>query len=115
MNAVVKDKNLPLVKLLLSNQADIKLKNNAGGTALTVAISAASAKIVKLLISNGMTIDPNWKDEEQDSQLHYLLSCSDASNKKRLELVKLLVDNHHPIDKENSVCCVYVMVILIIF
>eukprot|EP01124_Arcella_intermedia_P008411 TRINITY_DN152_c0_g1_i14.p1 TRINITY_DN152_c0_g1~~TRINITY_DN152_c0_g1_i14.p1 ORF type:complete len:577 (+),score=148.86 TRINITY_DN152_c0_g1_i14:3414-5144(+) len=102
MNAVVKDKNLPLVKLLLSNQADIKLKNNAGGTALTVAISAASAKIVKLLISNGMTIDPNWKDEEQDSQLHYLLSCSDASNKKRLELVKLLVDNHHPIDKENS-------------
>ncbi|XP_068687498.1 uncharacterized protein [Montipora foliosa] len=78
-------KDVPLVKLLLENKADVDIQGENGETPLHKAVTQKDVPLVKLLLEN--KADVNIRDWSGKSPLHK------AVTQKDVPLVKLLLEN----------------------
>lgn len=65
--AVIREKNLSTIELLLKRGASVAVKNKAGDTALALAAATAKLDVVKLLLNHGA--DPHTKNGAGDTAL----------------------------------------------
>ena len=96
---------MPMVQYLLAHGADVKLRDNYGGTALhTVGWDATiysppggDPEIVRLLISKGA--DPNSKDNNGNTPLHELVRTGDS---KHVEVANALLSADADVNARNE-------------
>lgn len=99
LTIAVRNKNLEIVKMLISNGADVTVKNNYEETALKIAIKNRDIEIVKILIEAG--VDLNKEDSWGSDALQYAIDhIKDEYENDDLELVKLLVMNGSNLNKQ---------------
>ena len=87
--------NLEMVKLLLTNHADVNIRTDAGSTPLGSAVASHHPEMVKLLINNGA--DVNAKDRDDNTALHIAAWGTNIN----LEVVKLLINNKADVNATN--------------
>jgi len=75
-----------LVKLLIDNGADIRVRSSKGETAFLIAIKAGHQSIAKLLLEEGQDVHERYKHGRGCSALYM------AVMQKRLDLVRTLLD-----------------------
>ena len=83
---------IKIVRLLLTNKADVNMKNNSEDTPLTIASHYCETDMIQLLLdykANG-----NLENNEGNNALHYAVYCP-------LPFVKLLIENRTPMNKKN--------------
>jgi hypothetical protein len=89
------DTNEEIIKLLLSNNADVNLKENTGNTALTYAIGNCNYNLVKLLVEIG-NADINVITNDLDTPLTI------ATIENSFEIIKYLVERGVNINSQNK-------------
>lgn len=94
---------IQIAKRLLSNGADVNIRNQHGQTPLYCAAEALNVPMVKSLLLN--KADPNMKNGDGDSALHAVIKRA-ASLKTRFEeskeIVRLLLENGANVHEEDG-------------
>lgn len=88
---VVDEQNLELVREILKNDVNLKVKNFLGDDVLYKAVMWGNNEILKLLIEKGADVNTVYRDKQTKREGDSILTV--AVMRKNLEAVKLLVEN----------------------
>ena len=90
---------LPLVQLLISENADLSLKGKNGRTALHSAAAGGRAKVVQALLNGGANVD--MRDESGDTALHK--AVCDFVNYEKDKVVATLLNAGADVNALNDI------------
>jgi ankyrin repeat protein len=94
LNVATQAGNIEIVKYLVSQGADIHIKDSSKETPLQIAIHEGNLELINFFLSK--KADVNMKDHFNETSLH------DATDKGKIEIVKLIVSHGADLNAKNN-------------